>query len=79
MKRFIAHKKGLGAKYTKKNKPEKIVFVLILEDKSSALQEEYRIKKLTREKKVDLIEKNKVNTLKILKEQYYTTNSKKSQ
>ena len=57
--RFNEHKAGTGAKYTRSHKPEKLVYVDIFEDKSSASKEEYRIKKtLTRQEKLALIEQN---------------------
>lgn len=58
-KRFYEHINGKGAKYTKSHKPEKIVYIKDFEDKSSALKEEYRIKKLAKKDKIDLIENNK--------------------
>lgn len=68
LKRFENHLSGLGAKYTKSHKPEKIVYVDVFGDKSSAAKEEYRIKKtLRREEKLLLIEKNKERTENILK------------
>ncbi len=55
-KRFKAHIEGKGAKYTKANKPVKIVYQKEFETKSEALKEEYRIKhKLTRSQKLELI------------------------
>ena len=56
-KRFQAHLEGKGAKYTKANKPVKIVWKKEFETKSEALKEEYRIKKLTRKQKEELIKK----------------------
>ena len=65
--RFNEHKSGTGAKYTRSHKPEKIVYVDIFEDKSSASKEEYRIKKtLTRQEKLALIEQNQKRTKEIL-------------
>ncbi len=65
--RFEEHKTGKGAKYTRSHKPQSIVYVDIFEDKSSASKEEYRIKKtLARKEKLELIEKNKLKTEKIL-------------
>ena len=65
--RFKEHLSGKGAKYTRSHKPESIVYVDIFEDKSSASKEEYRIKKtLNKEQKLDLINKNKEKTKKIL-------------
>lgn len=55
-KRFKNHTEGKGAKYTKANKPLKIVWQKEFETKSEALKEEYRIKhKLSRKQKLDLI------------------------
>lgn len=55
-KRFNEHKSGKGAKYTRANKPVKIVYIKEFPSKSEAQKEEYRIKhKLTREQKLKLI------------------------
>lgn len=55
-KRFKSHIEGKGAKYTKANKPLKIVWQKEFETKSEALKEEYRIKhKLSKKQKLDLI------------------------
>lgn len=55
-KRFTAHLTGKGAKYTKANKPIKIVWQKEFQTKSEALKEEYRIKhKLSKQEKLDLI------------------------
>jgi len=67
IKRYKAHLEGKGAKYTKSHKPEKILYVDILDNKSLALKEEYRIKHtLARTKKLELIENNKEKTDRIL-------------
>ena len=54
-KRFQAHLQGKGAKYTRANKPAKIVYTAEFESKSEAQKEEHRIKSLTRAKKLELI------------------------
>lgn len=55
-KRFKQHLDGKGAKYTRANKPIKIVYQKEFQTKSEALKEEYRIKhKLTRKQKIELI------------------------
>ncbi len=55
-KRFKQHQEGKGAKYTRANKPIKIVYQKEFKTKSEALKEEYRIKhKLTRKQKLELI------------------------
>ncbi len=63
IKRFQQHIEGKGAKYTRANKPIKIVYTKEFSTKSEALKEEYRIKhKLSREQKLDLIRQNtKIN------------------
>lgn len=53
--RFLAHKKGVGAKYTKAHPPEKIVYQENKRTKGLALKLEYRIKQLSREQKLLLI------------------------
>lgn len=55
-KRFQAHIKGRGAKYTKAHKPVKIVYKKEFDTKSEAMKEEYRIKHLPRKEKIALIE-----------------------
>lgn len=55
-KRFEQHKNGKGAKYTKANKPVKILWQKEFPTKTEALKEEYRIKNtLTRAQKLELI------------------------
>ena len=56
-KRYQAHIEGKGAKYTRANKPVKIVYTKEFPSKSEALKEEYRIKhKLSRDEKLALIQ-----------------------
>jgi putative endonuclease len=59
--RFDKHQRGSGAKYTRGRGPLECVYVKIMKDKSSALKEEYRIKQLTKKKKLELIEGYSVN------------------
>lgn len=47
-----------GAKYTKARRPVKLLYEESLFDRSSASKREYAIKKLTRLKKLELIQKN---------------------
>lgn len=47
---------SLGAKYTKGRRPVKLVYSGRKKDKSGALKEEYRIKKLSRAEKLEIIE-----------------------
>ncbi len=53
-KRFQAHLDGRGAKYTRINKPQKLVYQKEFSTKSEAMKEEYRIKKLSRKEKLKL-------------------------
>ncbi len=56
-KRFKQHLEGKGAKYTRANKPIKIVYQKEFKTKEEALKEEYRIKhKLTKAQKLKLID-----------------------
>lgn len=58
-KRFNEHLSGKGAKYTRANKPVKIVYTKEYHTKSEAQKEEYRIKhKLTRKEKLNMINNN---------------------
>jgi putative endonuclease len=58
-KRLDEHNtKDTGAKYTKARRPVKLLYKEPLNDRSSALKREYSIKKLTRLKKLQLIQKN---------------------
>ncbi|MBP3847746.1 GIY-YIG nuclease family protein [bacterium] len=58
-KRFKEHLSGKGAKYTRANKPLKIVYKKEFSTKSDAQKEEYRIKhKLSKKQKLELINTN---------------------
>ncbi len=50
-RRFQKHIEGKAAKYTRSFKPIKIVYSKEFESKQEAQREEYRIKRLSREKK----------------------------
>lgn len=55
-KRYKEHLEGKGAKYTKANKPVKLLYKKEYSSKSEALKEEYRIKhKLTKSQKLQLV------------------------
>ena len=54
-KRFQAHLEGKGAKYTRANKPVKLVYQKEFDTKSNAMKEEARIKKLTHQEKLKII------------------------
>lgn len=61
LERRIAEHNGskLGAKYTSARRPVTIVYSASFDNRSDASKEECRIKKLTREGKIELIEKGK--------------------
>lgn len=54
--RMLAHNSAKGAKYTRSRLPVKLVYYEAHKTKSDALKRESQIKKLTREKKLALIE-----------------------
>ncbi|WP_243343264.1 GIY-YIG nuclease family protein [Anaerococcus sp. AGMB09787] len=53
--RVKAHNSGKGAKYTRARRPVKLVFYREVADKSTGLKLEYRIKKLSKAKKEELV------------------------
>lgn len=57
-KRLIIHNAGEGAKYTRGRTPVMIVYRESCENKSAALKRELQIKRLTREKKLALVQVN---------------------
>lgn len=57
-KRFQAHLTGKGAKYTRANKPVKIVYQKAFNTKQDAMKEEFRIKHLSKKQKLELIEED---------------------
>lgn len=57
-KRIDTHNKKKGAKYTKTRTPVKLVYQQSFETKSLAAKEEWRIKQLTRNQKIILINQN---------------------
>lgn len=57
-RRVKEHNEGRGAKYTRGRGPVKLVYLEGFSDKSEAVKREKEIKKLPREKKLSLIQKN---------------------
>lgn len=49
--RYAAHAAGKGARYTRSRPPERLLAVFAMADKSAALREESRIKRLTASEK----------------------------
>ncbi len=66
--RIAAHKSGRGAKYTKSHKVEELVYLELCEDKSAALKREAAIKKLPREKKIELCKEHANQTAALMVE-----------
>ncbi len=57
-KRFQSHIEGKGAKYTRAHRPIKVVYKKEFNTKSDAMKEEYRIKQLSHNEKLKLINEN---------------------
>ena len=55
-RRLAAHRAGKGAKYTRGRGPLELAYQEEVPDKSAALRREYRIKRLSRPEKEQLIE-----------------------
>lgn len=60
-KRVFVHNSGKGAKYTRARLPVSLLYFEEFQSKSDALKREAQIKKLSRTKKLELIEKNKLS------------------
>jgi putative endonuclease len=57
--RLFQHNHGTtGAKYTRARRPVELVYSELFEDKISAMKREYAVKKLSRQKKLLLINEN---------------------
>lgn len=54
-RRVKEHNSGRGALYTKFRRPVELIYLEQVEDRSSAQQREHAIKKLTRQKKTELV------------------------
>ncbi len=63
-KRINKHNSGKGAKYTSGRLPVNLLYIEMVNDKSTALKRECAIKKLTKQQKLNLIESgfNSLNT-----------------
>jgi putative endonuclease len=60
-KRIRVHNAGTGAKYTKARRPVKLVWSQEHTDKQSAMKQEYAIKQLSRQEKLDLIQSRDIS------------------
>jgi len=54
-RRLAAHRSGAASRYTRSRRPVELALVMPVADRSSALREEARIKRLPRAAKLDLI------------------------
>ena len=59
-KRLRAHNEGRGAKYTRGRLPAELVYYEAFEERSEAMGREWAIKQLTREQKLQLIRRKKM-------------------
>ena len=55
-RRVAAHRSGAASRYTRSRRPVELAVVIPVADRSAALREEARIKRLTRDAKLRLIE-----------------------
>ncbi len=60
-KRLAAHNSGKGAKYTRGRGPVTMIYHEEFDEKADACKREYRIKQLSREKKLELIKNTSVD------------------
>lgn len=58
-KRLAAHNAGTASKYTRSRRPVEMVWYKQCKDKSAALKNEAALKKMTRAKKLELINENR--------------------
>lgn len=56
-KRLAAHNEGAGAKYTRNRRPVELVYYEEFETKQEAMSREYHIKRMSRQEKLNLIQK----------------------
>jgi putative endonuclease len=55
-RRLAAHAAGTASRYTRSRRPVQLAAVIAVPDRSAALREEARIKRLSREQKLQLVE-----------------------
>lgn len=58
-KRLEVHNSGKGAKYTRSRLPVKMIYLEEFEDRHEALSREWHIKRMSREEKLELINREK--------------------
>ena len=62
-RRLKEHNAGRGAKYTKTRRPVELVYLEESETRREAMKREIQIKKMTRKRKLALIEKRKAEDI----------------
>jgi putative endonuclease len=55
-RRLAAHRRGTASRYTRSRRPVELALVMAVADRSAALREEARVKKLPRAAKLRLVE-----------------------
>ena len=55
-RRLAAHRRGVGSRYTRSRRPVELAVLIPVADRSTALREEARIRRLTRAAKLELVE-----------------------
>ena len=61
-RRVRAHNAGTGSKYTRSRRPVTLVWYEKCESKQAAMSREWQLKRLSREEKIQLIERDKHET-----------------
>jgi putative endonuclease len=61
-RRLVAHRAGRGSRYTASRLPVELAFVQPMADRSAALREEARIKRLTRPQKLALVDRARLDS-----------------
>ena len=56
-RRLAAHRSGIASRYTRSRRPVELAVVIPVANRSAALREEARIKRLTRDAKLRLIDR----------------------
>jgi putative endonuclease len=54
-RRVAAHESGTASRYTRSRRPVELALVISVADRSAALREEARIKRLSRQSKLELL------------------------
>lgn len=63
LKRVTTHNSKLGAKYTRSRTPVSLEYYEVFQSKSEAMKREYKIKQLSRDKKIILINNKQFNII----------------